>query len=366
MRKHPLFKAILLFQVLAFPSLSTAKPFVTQSDFEKGGVGVVGFPSLEVLPGSTPAIAGVVVREIPITNQITYSASYTTPTAKFVEPNSFLITLYGYYPTAQWGKIKKLTFRFGSWSFSATPRYTVLGPDRDRSADAFKSNYFETLSVILPAQTAASIARNNGVLITPDNNLFYLPMSASKLAAFKQLVDSPGVIAKRQKAKSAPSPKPQSAESRKPRAKALAPGLPITEVFTDSTGATSLETSLVQISNNFRIQGMAVTESQGRKLNPPFTALLLLSYGMEPIWTNVNSVTLSYGAKKLRLTPNVHTNNQNPNGIYIEAMTVRVPYRDFVALARSGKFYVTVGDGSFAVNNWQATGFRDLARRIAR
>jgi len=358
----------LLGVAIAAATASTAtpvqsKPFVDFATAPGDHIGVAGFPALEVLPGEKN-MAMIVARESPVQGNITYSSGYFSPTSKFTRPAFVSFTLYGYHNLPKWKEIKSVTLKFGAQTYSAKPLYSMQGPDRDRSQDAQNSDYFEVMTVTIPTAVAQQISKNNGVVVTTLPTSFYLPIAASKMHRFKQLVGSIEAIAKREAVKNQTSSKRPTA-SKAGNTSSARLGLPITEVFDDSTGGTMLETAIAPISRNFAIQGMAWTEEQGRKLKPPFTALLVMAVSDAPIWQDVNSVTLSFGTKKLRLTPNANKSGTREGGGSVEAMTVRVPHRDFVALAKSGKFYITVGDASFAVNSQQAAGLRELARRIS-
>lgn len=107
---------------------------------------------------------------------------------------------------------------------------------------------------------------------------------------------------------------------------------------------------------------------QGKKLRQPFTYLYFstLSQG-SPKWQSLNTLVLSFGNKKLRLTPAILNMDETQNGdtrLYVERMRVRVPYKDFLSLGRAGKFYVTVGGATLEVSKRSATGISTLARRL--
>ena len=341
---------------VAKPSLAAPqKPFVDFSTLGQGTIAISGFPALEVLPVENGNTAMIVAREVSLQNDVGFSTSYMSPARKFTSPPHFSFTLYGYHDTPEWKEIKSVDFKFAGQTFSGKPLYALQGPDRDRSQDAKASEYFEMMTINLPPDVARQIVNNKGVLISSKVASLNFQVPASKLDRFKQVVYSVDVFSKRAQA-SAKTPQ----RSEKP----VALGLPITESFSDRLGHTSLETELVKVSDNFGFQAMAVVAEQGKKLKQPFTAFLVMAVSPAPIWTNVNTVTLSFGAKRLRLTPNVRDSRPGSNGAVVEVMTVRVPYRDFLALAKSGKFYVSVGQGSFAINQMQAAGLRELARRI--
>jgi len=318
------------------------------------------FPALEIIPSNDSKMVMIGTREVALQENITYTSAYITTAKPFAAPAYFSIEIYGYHDKPIWKDITSIRFKFGSQLFNVSPLYHVLGPDRDKSNDMQDSDYLESMIVKLSPSIAHQIANNKGVLITTLPASFSVSIPASKLDRFKQLVDSVAYFLENQK-----HIQKSKTKVKVSKPKATTPGLPITEVFDDASGATTLKTALAPISGNFKIGAMAWTADQGKKLKQPYTALLLANYASASIWSNVNYITLSFGNKKLQLTPNVKRSEQTQDGGAIEVMTARVPYKDFLALSKN-KFYITVGDASFEVSSFKSSGIRELARRISR
>lgn len=356
---------LLLLIAVRCVSLASAKPFIQFPTSNNDSLGVAGFPALEILPANNNQ-AMIVTRESRLQSNITYSSGYGTPTSRFTRPTFFSFSLYGYYAQPQWKGIKSVNFKFGNQTYSAKPIYGVQGPERDRSSDAQDSEYFESMIVTIPTETAKRIVSNGGVLITTTPASSSVLVSASQLARFKQVVDSVEAIAKREvaKQKGAPSSRPSSAKLSRPSKARL--GLPVTEVFDGASGTNRLETAIVGISDNLAISGLAWTEEQGKRLKTPFTAVMIMSVSDGPIWEHVDSVTFSYASQKLQLKPNAYKAGRKSDGTYVEVMTVPIPYRYFVPLVKSPKFYITIDTAGFVVNNQQSAGLQELARRISR
>ena len=339
-------------------------PFVDFSNAAQDDtLGVAGFPALEILPADDINTAMIVARESNLKGNITYSSSYFTPAKKFTPPTYFNFTLYGYHDEPIWKAIESVNFKFAGQTFVGKSLYGVQGPDRDRSQDAQKSNYFELMTIRIPAETARKIANNGGLLITTTPNSFYLQMTASQLDNFKQVVNSVNVIGKNQKAKQSVPQQPQKAISAKKMFSSS--GLPITEAFEDTSGSTTLETEMAAVSDNLLVQGKAWVAMDGKKLKPPYTAIGLSVVSQNPIWADVKSVTLSFGSKKLRLNVAARSARRANNGASIESLSVRMPYKDFLILAKGGKFYITIKGANFEVSGKQTAGFRELANRIS-
>jgi hypothetical protein len=46
------------------------------------------------------------------------------------------------------------------------------------------------------------------------------------------------------------------------------------------------------------------------------------------------------------------------------SLRARFPYRDFIDLAKAGKFYIGISDAGFTVTAWDATGIKTLAKKF--
>ena len=311
---------------------------------------IPNFPALDLAIGNNKSYFTIVAQEVPISTELAYSCNYSSRRGRFVPPEFFNFTLHGYHNLPEWKAIKFVDFKIGSQQFSGKPTYKVVGPERIRTLDDRDSNYVESLTLKLPANIARQIAHSKtGVSITLGFSSSSIAIPAPKLNRFKQLIDSVAVYSKRETSKSGPT-------------KVASPGLPLKEVFHNELKM--LETADSHVNHNYAIQAMAATAYRGHKLTVPKVAFLVIAFNEEPLWANVNSITISYSGKKLRL-PSKARNAEENNGISVEVMTTTLPYRDFIAISKATKFYVTVGNDSFEVNKHHSTGLRELARRIS-
>lgn len=142
------------------------------------------------------------------------------------------------------------------------------------------------------------------------------------------------------------------------------PGLPLTEAFSDAYGNRSLSTEPVIMPNRVGFSVMALVSVSGQKLSSPYVMLYVFTGG-SPKWTGRDTLMLTFGGRRLVLSGEKTTETLGSSRGVFEKLRVRVPYSDFMGLARSGTFYITIGEATFGVNKRYTTGLRALANRIS-
>lgn len=143
------------------------------------------------------------------------------------------------------------------------------------------------------------------------------------------------------------------------------PGLPLTEAFSDADGARALSTEPVFLPSRVGFSATAFVSMNERRLASPYVLLYVFTAG-SPKWTGKNTLILSFGNRRLMLSGQKTTKPLSNTTRVHEQLRIRVPFSDFIAIAKSGSFSITIGDASFAVSKRNATGIRALAKRISR
>jgi len=171
----------------------------------------------------------------------------------------------------------------------------------------------------------------------------------------KAIPASPKVI-------SVPQPLPEPTPAPRPRPmRARGNGWPLTEKVGES-GSRGWSTDLVLLPSKVGFDFYAFTSpppGQGG-LWHPLVWMNVIAVQDRAVWQDVSFVTLSFGGRRLQLEASKETKT-NGNSV-LTFLNVRVPFRDFLDLARVGKFSLTVDGSSFGVERPQTVGLRALAR----
>ncbi|PQV64092.1 YARHG domain-containing protein [Abditibacterium utsteinense] len=141
-------------------------------------------------------------------------------------------------------------------------------------------------------------------------------------------------------------------------------GLPLTEVVT-AEGARAWRTDSVILPGRVFVSALGITKGpDNQSLWNPIISLIIIASQDRPVWQNVNQVTFSWGYRRLALAASKETVADNSGDMPLTSTVLRVrfPFRDFLDLARAGKFVVSVGGASFPVERAQTLGIRALAR----
>jgi hypothetical protein len=152
----------------------------------------------------------------------------------------------------------------------------------------------------------------------------------------------------------APAPRPRLTH-------AVGNGWPLTEKVNES-GARGWSTSPVILPSKVGFGFYAFTSPPPGEggLWHPLVWMYVIAVQERPVWQNVSSLTLSFAGRRLELEASKQT-TQNPDNV-TTALTIRVPFRDFLEMARAGKFFLSVDHSAFAVERAQTVGMRALAR----
>ena len=145
---------------------------------------------------------------------------------------------------------------------------------------------------------------------------------------------------------------------------AVGNGWPLTEVVLND-GARGSITSSVYLPGRVGIQVAAITNPPpGERMWHPIVFVYLSAIQNRPVWQDVRNVTFSWGSyNRLALGASKETKDESTDALkaFSTQLTIRFPYRDFIEMARAGKFYLQIGDASFAVERPQTVGLRALA-----
>lgn len=255
-----------------------------------------------------------------------------------------------------------------------SPMNTILARYRAKGYDAPKRSLFETTNAngefesSLYDDDAAGIAFVVSVSkeFTPDAPGSLPPTSiiihrAAKAALPTKNAAAVTAFKKEQLQNPPPEPAPAPAPPPRPRlTRAVGNGWPLTEKVSED-GSRGWETELVILPSQVSFDFYAFTSPPpGQAIWHPLVWMSVLAVQDHAVWQNVSSVTLSFGGRRLQLEASKKTTTKNES--VFTFLYVRVPFRDFLDMARVGKFSLSVDRSSFAVERAQTVGMRALAR----
>lgn len=298
----------------------------------------------EMPPGET----NVVAREVHLEPHLSYSGAFYYLGHRFSPPKKIDMIFYGYHDKEEWSAIKSVVFSYNGKTIKISAKNQASGPDRDRSGDTEASNYFEELAVEIPTSIAEDMIAYGSVSVSTEPEIFTTTLTDAPWSRFQKLVGS----VKNLKATIA-------------QFKATT-GIPLTEVFDDPTGDTTIETDATKVAPLFTIQGMSMVKSAGSRMKNPLSTLLVLALHPSPMWAKNEPVILTIGERRLRLYPNAQQVSELDGGGYCEVMTVRMPAIDFQLLAKTGTFQVTIANETYKVPMSCTAGLRALAAKVKR
>ncbi len=239
----------------------------------------------------------------------------------------------------------------------ALPRQFVFNVE-EPSGGGYEANIFDDVDAGIAYHVGAQDDFNSGA--SPDALIVH---RAGKVALPAKGATPISLTARAAQEKAAGAPTPAKPRPIKiPRA--FGNGLPLTEVVTDE-GARAWRTTLVFLPGRVGVAAIAITGAPaGQGLWHPLVNLVVVASQDRPVWQDVRQATFSWGYRRLALaaskTTTVDKSGDTP--MISTVLQIRFPYRDFLDLARAGKFVVTVGGASFPVERSQTVGIRALAR----
>lgn len=231
----------------------------------------------------------------------------------------------------------------------------------DADVDGYQSNIFDDVEAGVAYHLGVQDDSNENK--PPDSLIVHRAGKAALPAKGASLISQTTVTYREEHLQESAAPTP--AKSRVlsiPRA--LGSGLPLTEIVTEQ-GARAWRTDSVILPGRVFVSALAVTKGpDNQSLWNPIISLIIVASQDRPVWQNVNQVTFSWGYRRLALAASKETVADNSGDMPLTSTVLRVrfPFRDFLDLARAGKFVVSIGGASFPVERAQTLGIRALAR----